>query len=255
MLGRVHAPSIDRIEPTRRPSRPAQGRQRWRTLLFLHWEVPVETLRPLVPERLTIDTFEGRAFVGLVPFTMQGVRPWRWAPPVPGAGSFHETNVRTYVYLEGAGPGVWFFSLDAASSLAVLAGRRLWRLPYCRADMQLYVVSDAVEYRARRMWPEPNKAALDLPYRVGERLEASAPGTLQHFLAERYLLYAQGPKGTLLRGQVHHAPYPLHAATVSRLDESLLAAAGIAREGEPMSALYSPGVDVEVFPLEVPKIS
>ena len=110
--------AIDRIAPTRRPEGRVAQRQSWLDLTFLHWRIPVAALRPLLPAALEIDTYEGDAFIGVVPFTMTGVRPL-WAPPVPGISNFHETNVRTYVHLEGRDPGVWFFSLDAASRVAV----------------------------------------------------------------------------------------------------------------------------------------
>ena len=128
--------AIDRVAPTRRPDQRAVMRQRWADLLFLHWPVAPETLQPLLPPGLTLDTFEGQAYVGLVPFTMTGVRPV-WAPPVRWLSNFHETNVRTYVHREGKDPGVWFFSLDAANSIAVRIARAAWKLPYHYARMSL----------------------------------------------------------------------------------------------------------------------
>jgi uncharacterized protein YqjF (DUF2071 family) len=239
---------IDRIAPTRRPEGPPQGHHQWRSLLFVHWEVPVATLRALVPERLAIDTHEGKAYVGLVPFTMRGIRPTRMLPPIPGVSAFHETNVRTYVHLDGA-PGVWFFSLDAASSLAVRAARRFFHLPYFRAEMELAEDGDAIAYRSKRLWPEPTPGTTDVACALGEDAGVSEPGSLQFFLAERYFLYAAKPDGRIVRGQVHHTPYPLRRAQVTRLEESLLNAAGIARPQEIASVLVSPGVDVEVFPI------
>ena len=250
--------TIDRVAPTLRASCPAQrsGVQRWRTLLFVHWEVDAAVLRPLVPAGLTLDTFEGRAFVGLVPFTMEGIR-LAWAPPVPGTRRFHETNIRTYVHAGGEDPGVWFFSLDAASSLAVRVARAFFHLPYFRARMELDVQSARISYRSARLWPAPVPATLDLDATIGEALPRAAPGTLEHFLAERYVLYAEG-NGRLHRGRVHHAPYPLHAARVDRMEQSLLDAAGLrglgagdtaARALLPCSVLYSPGVDVDIFPI------
>ena len=108
-------PNIDRLAPTRRPNGRIVMRQQWRDLLFLHWEVPAALLQSLTPAELTLDTFDGKAYVGLVPFTMRNVRPV-WSPSVPPLSNFHETNVRTYVHYKGRGPGVWFFSLDAANS-------------------------------------------------------------------------------------------------------------------------------------------
>lgn len=253
----------ERIAFTQRPSGRAAGAQRWRSLSFLHWDVPADVLRPLLPARLTLDTFEGRAYVGLVPFTMRDVRPLSWAPGVPGARHFHETNVRTYVHLDGKAPGVWFFSLDAASALAVFAARTFWHLPYHRADMALSLegptASDSVGlpcattgtrvvYRSTRTGPPPLPAQLDAHTDVGESLGAAEPGSLRYFLAERYVLYAERG-GTLLSGRVHHAPYPLHAASVTLTEESLLAAGGIPTTGARTEALFSPGVDVEVFDL------
>src|SRR5262249_16954314 len=104
--GTRYRPLMDRIAPTRRPPDPPAGFQRWRTLAFLHWEVPAEGVAALIPQELSVDTFEGRAWVGVVPFTMKDVSPW-WAPSVPGVSNFHELNVRTYVHLRGDHPGVW----------------------------------------------------------------------------------------------------------------------------------------------------
>ena len=217
--------------------------------MFLHWEVPPEQVQATLPPGLTVDTFEGRAFIGLVPFTMQGIRPSRFLPPVPGVSAFHETNVRTYVLHEGGAPGVWFYSLDAANSLAVRAARWGWHLPYFRADMTLEVAGSQLDYRSTRRWPAPVPAALSLQARVGDRLGPAEPGSLRFFLAERYLLYAADPKGRVWRGAVHHAPYPLFSAEVGALEQGLVAAAGFTTEGEALPPLYSPGVDVEVFPL------
>src|SRR4029079_6984491 len=138
---------MDRIAPTVRPDDRPAGFQRWRTLLFLHWEVPAEAIAALIPEGLSVDTFEGRAYIGVVPFTMRDVSPW-WSPSVPGISNFHELNVRTYVHKGGENPGVWFFSLDAASSIAVIAARAGWHLPYHRASMELEVAEPCVEYRS-----------------------------------------------------------------------------------------------------------
>src|SRR5262249_24091783 len=120
---------IDRVAPTLEPGARAVMHQNWHHLLFLHWEVPPQELQRLIPSELTIDTFEGKAYVGLVPFTMSGVRPVL-TPPLPWISSFHEINVRTYVHFRRKDPGVWFFSLDASSSIAVAAARATYKLPY-----------------------------------------------------------------------------------------------------------------------------
>lgn len=224
-------------------------RQRWEELLFLHWPIPVEAIRPLVPPSLELDLFEGIAYVGLVPFTMTGVR-YAWAPPIPGTSRFLETNVRTYVHFQGRDPGVWFFSLDAANALAVRVARRFWSLPYHFARMGVERSGDETVYRAERHWPEPTPAGCDLAYRPEGTPSASTPGTLEHFLAERYILYTQH-RGRLLSGRVHHPPYPLQPARVARLEESLLAAAGLPKPPgvEPL-AHYASGVDVKVYRLQ-----
>lgn len=226
-------------------------RQSWRLLGFLHWEIEAAALGRLVPEPLTLDTFEGRAFVGLVPFTMQGVRP-AWAPALPFLSRFHEANVRTYVHLQGREPGVLFLSLDAASRLAVIGARAVWKLPYHFARMGLDPGQGGrVAYTSERLWPGPTPAGCRLVYgpRDGRAPARASPGGLEHFLAERYVLYTTA-RGRLLRGRVHHAPYPLQVGECPALEENLLAAAGIARGGGPPLVHYSAGVDVEVFPLE-----
>jgi uncharacterized protein YqjF (DUF2071 family) len=243
---------MDRLAPAQRPADRPAGFQRWRTLAFLHWETPVEAVAALLPPGLEVDTFEGRAYVGVVPFTMRDVSPW-WSPSVPGVSNFHELNVRTYVHARGE-PAVWFFSLDAASSIAVVAARTGWHLPYHRASMTLEAQlhestgEGEVVYQSRRLWPAPRPAELDLRYRVGERLGAARAGTFEHFLAERYLLFAkQGD--VLMRGHVHHAPYPLHRAEVMEVRETVVAAAGLPPTSGPPHALFSPGVDVDVYAL------
>lgn len=245
----LSAVEIDRESPARRPRGRAIGYHRWHDLLFLHCRLPAEDIAPLLPGGLTLDTWEGDAWVGLVPFRMSGVRPWWW----PWGFAFAETNVRTYVHFRGRDPGVWFFSLDAAHSLAVRIARRCWGLNYFRAEMSLARDADRVQYRSRRLWPGEPGAELALAAEIGPALRGDAPGraacgTLEHFLVERYLLYAVR-RGRLLRGQVHHAPYSLRTARAIGLRQSLLAASGITVDRPPCHALFSERVDVEIFPL------
>lgn len=249
--------AIDRIAPRTRPAESVAGYHRWTDLLFIHWQVPVEMLTPLLPPRLTLDTWEGNAFVGLVPFYMSGVRPW-WAPAVPGISNFCETNVRTYVHFDGNAPGVWFLSLDAAKSLAVRLGRRFWHLSYFKAQMDYERKGTQIRYRSNRQWPEPSAAQAEIVAEIGEPLQngsaqpgSAVPDTLEYFLAERYYLYAASPDGRLLRGQVHHRPYPLRTVRVTHLEQTLLPAAGVNPPEPHCHTLFSDGVDVEIFPLRV----
>ncbi len=167
--------------------------------------------------------------------------------------------MRTYVHVGGRDPGVWFFSLDASNPLAVLGARTVFHLPYFRARMGLTrapsgpgTPEGTLSYTSRRRWPRPLPA--DSAIRAVPRGPvAPAPvGTLDHFLIERYILYAHH-RGRLYRGRVHHAPYPLQAADVLSLDENLIAAAGLERPDVPPLAHFAGGVDVEVFPLELVK--
>src|SRR5688572_14419246 len=134
---------MDRVTPTLEPDKQVVMYQNWHHLLFLHWEVPVAELRALIPAGLTVDVFEGKAFIGLVPFTLTGVRPIL-LPPMPGVSSFHEVNVRTYVHHKGENPGVWFFSLDANSRLAVEAARTAYKLTYLHANIEFAAGNQAM---------------------------------------------------------------------------------------------------------------
>ncbi|MFH5804943.1 YqjF family protein [Alienimonas sp. DA493] len=250
---------IDRLALTARPAGRPAGYQSWRHLTFLHWRVEPEVVAKTLPAGLELDTHDGAAWIGLVPFLMTGVRP-RWAPAVPGVSTFPETNVRTYVTRRNARgerePGVFFYSLDAAKWLAVAIARTAWRLPYFRAAMTVTRDGDRTRYETRRLWPGPRGAGGLIEVAATGPAGAAAPGTLDHFLAERYLLFTPA-RGRILRGQVHHAPYPLRPARVERLSDSLVAAAGFPglsgasqEAGRPPDHVRSSdGVDVEVFPL------
>jgi uncharacterized protein len=239
--------TLDRIAPTRRPPGFALLRQRWSDLGFLHWPVDAEALRPLLPERLAVDTHEGQAWVGVVPFTISRSRV-AWLPPLPGFDRFHEVNARTYVHLDGRDPGVWFFSLDANHQVAVWAARALYRLGYRYASITMGREAGGVRFSSRRIRPGPLPAGCEVTYTPQGPVSPAAPGSLEHFLAERYVLYAaSGPR--LFQGRVHHAPYPLQAAAVEGLREDLVSAAGVVRRDAPPLAHYASGVDVEIFPL------
>lgn len=218
MLPVVHS-SLSRTDhrPWPMPARRWTWRQSWIDLLFIHWPVPTEVLRPLVPEALTIQEFDGTSWIGVVPFRMAGVMR-RALPDIPGVSAFPELNVRLYVEANGK-PGVWFLSLDATNSLAVWAARRFFHLPYHRADMSLVRRGEDIVYNSKRRGGSAQFSATYRP--VGEPYEAS-PGTLEHWLTERYCLYALSPVGKLLRNDVHHVPWPLQQAEASIEQNTML---------------------------------
>jgi len=235
-----------------RPDGPIVMRPQWKGLLFLHWEFSPELVAPLLPEGLELDLFEGRAYVGLVPFEMAQVIP-RFVPDLGRFGFFYsrfaELNVRTYVKRDGV-PGVWFFSLDAASSLAVLTARAWFKLPYFKARMRMRATSNGFDFWSKRLWPSPAGAATRVRFEVATGdTRAALPDSLEEFLVERYVLYSK--RGTqLFRGRVFHEPYQLQDAQVSVLRETNLRAAGFIRPKSAPHILFSRGVDVEVWDLE-----
>jgi uncharacterized protein len=245
---------IDRLSPCQRPDERVAGYQCWSNLLFAHWKVPVELLRPLIPRELEIDTFDGEAWLGLVPFHMSGVRP-AWFPVLPYVSEFHETNLRTYVHFRGQDPGVWFVSLDAACRAVVEVARWKWHLNYFYAGMELLRDLNNVRYSSQRIDSRsPRRAEVEIAAEIGEPLNPEPgvsveSGTLEHFLAERYILYASDHRGRLLRGRVHHSPYPLRSAKVVSCRQTLASAAEVPVSGQPDHALFSEGVTVDIFPL------
>lgn len=199
-------------------------RQRWLDLGFLHWAVDPAVLAPLLPPGLELDTWEGRAYVGIVPFTIRGSRP-AYLPAFPGLANFHELNVRTYVHRQGRDPGVLFFSLDAASRFAVWSARLTYKLPYYPADMTMSRGPYGISFTSRRRGRGP-RASFACRYWPTAAPAAAAPGTLEFFLAERYLLYSWDGRA-LRTARVWHAPYPLAAARAEDLTEEVAGASRI----------------------------
>jgi uncharacterized protein YqjF (DUF2071 family) len=227
------------------PDRPWVMAQSWRDLVFLHWDFPPDAVRDLLPPGMALDTRDGRAWVGVVPFRMEGVRP-RGLPGVPGARRFPELNVRTYVVV-GETPGVFFFSLDATSRLAIAAARAWFHLPYLRAEMSLRRDGETLHYRSERRDPRGPSARFVGEWTPEATPFTAAPGTLEHWLTERYALFSVKPDGAVLRGDVHHPPWPLAQAT-ARVDENgPLAALGLNADRPPDSVLASMGVDVQTW--------
>ena len=200
-------------------------RMRWVDLLFAHWPVPLEKLRPLVHEGLEIDTFEGQAWVGVVPFRMEDVAP-RFLPAPPGPGAFPELNVRTYVRRRGRG-GVWFLSLDAGSRLAVAGARTTFHLPYFRARMSSGTEAGWIEYRSERTDGRGGPAVFDGRYRPTGPIVPAAPGSLDAFLTDRLGLYAADPDGGIYWTSIRHEPWPLQAAEAEIRTNTTALAAGI----------------------------
>jgi uncharacterized protein len=241
------SPDIDdRLSIRERPAGSPIMYQSWGKLLFMHWQVPIESLRPLIPKRLTIDTFEGKAWVGLIPFTVWDARPI-FMPPLPWVSDFHEINVRTYVHLDGV-PGVWFFSLDANSRVAVMAARAFFHLPYYNASIGLEQHGETIIYTTAREGAG-SPAKFDATWAIGSDLPRAEPGSLDFFLIERYCLYASDEK-SLYRCRIFHQPWPLQEANLTAYDSTLIEADGLPTPGgEPLLHCAGP-VEVEVWPLE-----
>ena len=246
----MEIPSLEqRLAECQRPAGAFVMHQRWEELLFLHWSFPPEEIQRTLPAGLRVDTFEGRAWVGLVPFFMRGIRP-RWLPGAPWISNFLELNLRTYAVDARGRPGVWFFSLDCNRAPAVWLGRGLFHLNYQHARMHATTAPDGlVSYECQR------RGAV-LPSRFRWRpvssSRAAEPGTLEFFLCERYRLFAaRQTTGRIRSGRVHHAPYELAAVEVETWDDQVFAQDGLPRPGRaPDHAAACHGVRVNVFPLE-----
>ena len=225
------------------PARPWTSSQSWRDLLFMHWRVPVEQIRPWVPSRLDVQQRDGSAWIAVVPFRMAGVRP-RGLPPVPGLSAFPELNVRTYVECDGV-PGIWFLSLDATNPVAIWAARRFFRLPYHRARMALEPAGDAVRYSSERV--DESSARFRARYRAVSPVAEPRPGSLEYWLTERYCLFSQSLDGGLNRVDVHHHPWPLRTAEAKVETNTMLDPYGIdVSESDPLLHFAS-RLDVAVW--------
>ena len=239
---------VDRLSIRSRPSGSPLVRQTWDKLLFLHWPIPAEQLRPLIPSRLAIDTFDGTAWIGVIPFTFWGTRP-PLLPAVPLISSSHELNVRTYVHLDGV-PGVWFFSLDAANPLAVLGARIGFALPYFQALMKLDEEGQAIRFSSRRVHPGAPAADFAATWTGGEPMPELEPGTLDFFLVERYCLYAERGR-KLYRARIFHPSWPLRRATLSALSSTMIESHGLRPPaGEPLLHFQAAPLPVSIWPIQ-----
>lgn len=217
---------------------------RWRQMSFLHWRYPVDAVQPLLPDGLVVHTFDGGAWIGMLPFLMDDVRPPR-APSLPWLSRFPETNLRTYVRGPDGGSGIWFFSLDAARLPAVAAARLSLGLPYCWSDMSLHADDDAMVYRGRRRLPGPPGVGYEVRMRFGAAYAEEQLGPLDHFLTARYRLYSR-VRGRLVAVDVQHPPWPLRRAELVELRQDLTRAAGLPTpRGAPLLHASS-GVQVRI---------
>ena len=259
-------PALEQIDhrPWPLPHGAWRWRQSWRDLLFAHWPVPVQAVRRLIPPGLEVDTFDGATWLGIVPFRMAGVM-LRPLPDLPWISAFPELNVRVYVTRDGK-PGVWFLSLDATRLPAVIAARQLFHLPYHWADIDITETGGGFDYRCRRRSPLPKGEGARSPslregnsyrpmlvahYHPTSPVYSAAPGTLEHWLTERYSLYAVMPNGILFRTEVHHHPWPLQHAAAEFEVNTISAAGGLPVSDPPPLLHFARRIDVVIWSPEV----
>ncbi len=220
-------------------------RMRWCDLLFAHWAVDATAVRRLIPDALELDLFEGRAYMGVVPFRMEGVTPRR-VPALPGLGAFPELNLRTYVN-SGGKPGVWFFSLDAGQKLAVRIARRFFHLPYFDAKFEVAIAAGGIEYSAVRTRSGGPNAAFAAKYRPVGAAYRTGKGSLESWLTDRYCLYAADKEGRVYRGEIDHEPWPLQQAEAEIQVNTLGDWLGVEMNGLPQTLHFAKSLDVKAW--------
>ena len=208
----------DRTWPT--PNHSHAMRMSWHDLLFAHWSFEPDRVARLLPDGIDLDTFEGKAWVGVVPFRMSNVAP-RFVPSLPWMSAFPELNIRTYVTHHGK-PGVWFFSLDATNPVAVRMARWLFHLRYMDAKMSLTKVDHWYQYRSLRTHRSEPSARLIGKYRPTSEPFFASPGSLEYWLTARYCLYVSDRRGRILRGEIDHPPWPLQQAELVLEENTML---------------------------------
>jgi uncharacterized protein len=216
-------------------------------LLFLHWECEPAAIQVTLPAGLHVDTFRGRAFIGIIPFSVRDARP-RFVPNVPGVSDFLEVNVRTYVHDDRGIAGVWFYSLDASGAIPVMAASTFFHLPYFKAEMERRKqAGDEHLFCSTRAGTDPSRRSC-FRFRETITLGPARPDTLEFFLVERYVLFARSEENRLFKGRVHHEPYRLSECEVLEWDTKLIALDGLEPPaGPPIHSIFSPGVDVAIF--------
>lgn len=247
-LSQSEAPTLsDRADLLQRPAGWPIMHQTWKRLLFLHWPIEVERLRPLIPAELSIDTWEGVTWIGLTPLEIHRMRPVL-APPLPKISFTYELNVRTYVHRDRV-PGIWFLSLEASNPLAVWGARLSYFLPYFHASINMSSHGDCSRFHCRRTHAGAPRAELEVKWRRGRRLPAAVPGTLEFYLVERYCLYSMR-RGRLYRARIHHRPWPLCNAALDHLSSTIFTAHGLPEpSAAPLLHSQAEPLYVEVWPL------
>ena len=239
--------TLERLTMRERPAGWPIMHQKWGKLLFMHWRLDEKLLRPLIPSQLDIDTFDGSAWIGVVPFTMWDIRA-SLLPPIPGTCAFHELNVRTYVSHRGV-PSVWFLSLDAANKLAVWGARKFYHLPYFNAQMSLAQTDKTIRYSSSRRDRRGPRAEFQATWNIGVALPQTSPGSLEFFLTERYCLDAEH-KGNLYRARIHHKPWPLRSADLVSLNSAMIESHGLPTpQGDPLLH-YCEELSVDIWGLQ-----
>ena len=229
------------------PDSPVVMKQEWSHLLFLHWEMDPAIIQEQLPPGLTVDTYDGKAYLGIVPFHMDNVRP-SFCPTVPGLSWFLELNLRTYVHDENGVPGVWFFSLDCNQWLAVKLARGLFHLPYQHASMESYQHDGTLNYISRRKGCEQSQI-FKYPAELSHS-EAAEVGSLEFFLLERYRLFSVGANGSIYSGLVHHSPYQFQEIDITDYSTRMFSLCGFDEPtSPPASSLIAETAHVKIHPL------
>lgn len=237
---------VDRLSIRERPEGLPIMYQSWRKLLFMHWPLAPEVLRPFIPEKLRIDTYQGQAWIAVTPFIVRHARPV-FFPPLPLLSHFSEINVRTYVHYEGV-PGVWFFSLDASSVVAVVGARTAFHLPYHTADMDCRDDSSRITYRSSRL-TAPQPVEFEAGWQKGDLLGEAAPDSLEFFLVERYCLYAMHGVD-LYRSRIHHPPWKLQRAELLSCRSTMIEGQRLPVPGGTPLLHYSEIQDTAIWPIK-----
>jgi hypothetical protein len=246
-MKRQHLTELERLEIRRRPTGQPLMHQSWGKLLFMHWRIEERELRPLIPDGLEIDTFDGTGWIGVIPFTMWDIRAFPpFLPAVPGLSSMHELNVRTYVHHNRV-PGVWFFSLDCNSAAAVRAARMFYYLPYFDAKIDLQERGNTIDYSLTRTNQPP--ADFKASWTVGETVPFTHPDSLGFFLTERYCLYSEH-EHRLYQARIFHQPWPLQKASVGSYESTMIESIGLKTPKGETVLNYAERISVDIWPLK-----